>query len=314
MSRRHAVRVKEGLRYASPQGTDLFLDLYIPEPAPAPGDGPEPGGGSEPGGGPGAPPVVLYLHGGGWLTGARGDHAERLVRLAEHGVAVASADYRFAHVAPFPAQLHDVRTAVRWLRREGPAHGLAAGRVGVWGASAGAQLAAHLAVASAGDDPGGDYGHGDGCEDGAVQAMAGYFGAYDVTARSAEAVPNPALPVPEEIRAAVWPAGLPVPPSARLRHALLAGVAEADLGEEHLRALSPVHHVGRGCPPLFLLHGTGDAIVSAQQSRWLAEAARQAGATARVVLLDGANHEDPAFDAHEIVASVAEFFLGHLVC
>ncbi|MEV0084878.1 alpha/beta hydrolase [Saccharopolyspora sp. NPDC050642] len=279
MARHHVVRTRKGLRYASP---DLLLDLYIPDiPAPA------------------GVPVVLYLHGGAWLIGSREDHLDRLVRLAEHGIAVASADYRFANAAAFPAQLHDAQAAVRWLRREGQAHGLATERIGVWGASAGAHIAAHLALAVDGPES-------------SVQAMVGYFGSYDLTARAADARPDPALPVPHEVRTAVWPTGLPHPPSARLRHALLAGVPEAELTEDHFRALSPVTHVHSESPPMMLLHGTGDAITSAQQSRWLAEAVRAAGGQARTLLLDGANHEDPVFDEHETIAAVAEFFTGHL--
>ncbi|MEU7864029.1 amidohydrolase family protein [Nonomuraea sp. NPDC049141] len=146
----------------------------------------------------------------------------------------------------------------------------------------------------------------------AIQAMVGYFGSYDFTARADSARPGPTLPVPEELLKANWPADLPRPPSARLRHALLAGVPESELTKEHLRALSPVTHVHPGSPPMLLLHGTGDAITSAQQSQWLAEAVQAVGGQARTLLLDGANHEDPAFDEHETIAAVADFFTTHL--
>jgi len=279
MTPRHAVRTSTGLRYAAPA---LELDLYLPERQP-------PAGGW---------PVVLYLHGGGWLIGSRKDHPARLVRLAEHEVAVASADYRFTNEAAFPAQLHDARAAVRWLRREGPGHGLAGERIGVWGASAGAHIAAHLALTTAESEA-------------AVQAMAGYFGGYDLTARAETARPDPTLPIPEELRTAVWPADWPYP-SARQLRALLAGVPEAELTEEHLRALSPVTHVHPHSPPMLLLHGTADAITSAQQSEWFAAAVRAAGGQARTVLLDGANHEDPAFDDGPAIAALATFFTTHL--
>ena len=61
--------------------------------------------------------TVLYLHGGGWAVGHRTAFAEeRLVPVARHGVAIASASYRFTDVATYPAQVHDVKGAVRWLR------------------------------------------------------------------------------------------------------------------------------------------------------------------------------------------------------
>ncbi|WP_326596630.1 alpha/beta hydrolase [Streptomyces sp. NBC_01803] len=284
MTTRPAVRVAEDLPYATaPDGTRLALDLYVPprahhtDPAPA----------------------VLYLHGGGWLTGSRTDHRDRLTGLAEHGVAVASADYRFAHRAPFPAQLDDARAAVRWLRRQGAAHGLDPGRIGVWGASAGAHLAAHLALAP---EPPAT----------AVRAMVGYFGTYDLTPAAAHLRPDPGLPLPDELRDAVWPAGLPSPPSARLRQALLAGVPEPRLGYDDLAALSPITRVHPDAPPMLLLHGTGDAVTGAGQSLRLAEAVRAAGGDARTVLIDGANHEDPVFDTHATLAVVAEFLTDRL--
>jgi acetyl esterase/lipase len=67
-----------------------------------------------------SPPVVLYLHGGGWAVGDKADgSSERLEALARHGVAVASANYRLTSAATYPAQIHGVKAAVRWLRANG---------------------------------------------------------------------------------------------------------------------------------------------------------------------------------------------------
>ncbi|MDT0307530.1 alpha/beta hydrolase [Streptomyces sp. DSM 44917] len=280
MSARFAVRLVPDLLYAAPGGTELRLDLHIPLTE-------------------SPPPVVLYLHGGGWLTGSRADHPQRLTRLARHGVAVASADYRFAHRAPFPAQLDDARAALRRLRREGPAHGFDGGRAGVWGASAGAHLAAHLALTPG---PPGT----------AVRAMVGFFGTYDLTSAAAHLRPDPGLPLPAALRDTAWPAGLPDPPATRLRQALLAGVPEAELTEEHLAALSPLTRVHRDAPPMLLLHGTGDAVTAPGQSLRMAEAVRAAGGHAETVLLPGANHEDPAFDTDPALSAVAAFLAGRL--
>ncbi|MFF3494759.1 alpha/beta hydrolase fold domain-containing protein [Streptomyces sp. NPDC002795] len=278
-------RTVKGLRYASTTTGDLHLDLYVPDcPAPA------------------LRPVVLYLHGGGWLTGSRTDHPDRPAGLARRGIAVASADYRFAHEAAYPAQLHDVRQAVRWLRREGPSHGIGNGPIGVWGASAGAHIAALLALTTTDEtDP-----------ESTVQALVGYFGVYDLTARADSIRPDPSRPIPDELLKTQWPAHLPQPPSPRLRQALLAGTNEENLTEDHLRTLSPVTYAHAASPPTLLLHGTGDAVTSPQQSSRFATAIRSAGGTARSLLLDGANHEDPAFEEPEVIGAVAEFFNDNL--
>ena len=80
-------------------------------------------------------PVVLWVHGGAWRSGdkALGAHAPQR-RLLERGWALASVNYRLSSEATFPAQLHDVRAAVRWLRTHAAALGLDAGRMAAWGA------------------------------------------------------------------------------------------------------------------------------------------------------------------------------------
>ena len=97
-------------------------------------------------------PVVVWIHGGAWMFGSRellpaewapGSVAQLLV---DAGIAVASIDYRHAREAPFPAQLHDVKAAIRYLRVFAPQLGLDRDRIGVWGESAGGHLAALSAL------------------------------------------------------------------------------------------------------------------------------------------------------------------------
>ncbi|REF00705.1 alpha/beta hydrolase [Thermomonospora umbrina] len=268
--------VETDLVYARPESAELRLDLHVPE-------------------GADAAPVAVYLHGGGWLTGSRKDAPERLRALTEHGIAVAAIDYRTSDTAKLPAQLDDLAAAVDWLRRHGAAHGLATERIGVLGASAGAHLAALAALTSGG-----------------VQAMVGYFGYYDLTSRAAQAPPDPSLAPPAAVLDTVWPDWVPMPPTLTYLQALLIGVPEDEASDEDLRPASPVAHAAPGAPPMLLLHGTADAVVSPQQSRWLAEAVTDAGGTAELVLIDGANHEDPAFARSDVAATVARFLRAHL--
>ncbi|HZZ55106.1 MAG TPA: alpha/beta hydrolase, partial [Trebonia sp.] len=94
----YEVTVTADLAYADADGQPLLADLYRPATEQA-------------------PPVVLYVHGGGFAVGSRSDGAEgRLAALAAQGVAVLSVDYRLAPAAHFPAQLHDVKGAARSAR------------------------------------------------------------------------------------------------------------------------------------------------------------------------------------------------------
>jgi acetyl esterase/lipase len=77
----------------------LMLDLFLP---------------SQPDGAARQPPLVVWLHGGAWRSGSRKDMP--LGGLVERGYAVASVDYRLSPVARFPAQVHDVKAAIRFLR------------------------------------------------------------------------------------------------------------------------------------------------------------------------------------------------------
>ncbi|MFF0373907.1 alpha/beta hydrolase [Actinoplanes missouriensis] len=114
----------------------LLLDLHLPEPAEVP------------------PPIVVFVHGGGWRRGSRQMFCPTwrdwqpgpFARLVAEGFAVASVDYRLSAEALFPAQLDDVTAAVGWLRAHAGELGVDAGRIVAWGESAGGHLAALLGL------------------------------------------------------------------------------------------------------------------------------------------------------------------------
>jgi acetyl esterase/lipase len=160
-----SVVVEKDVVYARAGGQTLALDIYRPD-ADA------------------SPAVALYLHGGGWAVGDKADRsAERLEALARNGIAVASANYRLTSAATYPAQIHDVKAAVRWLRANGSERGLAVDRLAVWGASAGAYLASMVGL-SAGD-PYLEGTLGDHiAESSAIQAVVSWFGPSDLAQTS----------------------------------------------------------------------------------------------------------------------------------
>ncbi len=115
-------RIHRNVLFASPQGHDLRMDLYVPQT-----DKPA--------------PVVVWIFGGSWKFGSKGFHVA-LRDLTRSGIAVASIEYRMSSTAVYSAQLDDCRSAVQWLRANGSRYGIDPQRIGVSGESAGGHLAA----------------------------------------------------------------------------------------------------------------------------------------------------------------------------
>ncbi|MEU0463826.1 alpha/beta hydrolase [Amycolatopsis sp. NPDC006131] len=262
------------LEYARVGDTSLKLDLYRPE-------RPEPVA------------VVLYLHGGGWQVGDKTDGAkERLAALASHGIAVASANYRFVAEAGYPAQVHDAKAAVRWLRAHGGEYGLRTDRIGAWGASAGAYLASMLGLTAGHEELEGEIGDDLG-QSSAVQAVVHWFGQTDLLANSRRTwlekeILNPPFEGP------------------------LLGLG--DVGEDPARAreASPLYHVHAGAPPFLVVHGDRDRVTPAGESQALHDALVRAGAESTFVLLGGAGHEGAEFDRPDHLRLTAAFLAAHL--
>jgi acetyl esterase/lipase len=262
------------LPYAEVGPHRLCLDLYLPSGrAPA--------------------PVTVYLHGGGWARGDKADYADaRLRALARHGIAVASVQYRLVPAGVFPAQLHDAKGAVRWLRANGAAHGLSTDIIGAWGASAGGYLAAMLGLtagaANLEGDTGGNLDHSS-----AVQAVAAWFAPADLSAVAARS------PLETVITPAVREAGL-------------LGLTAVTDDPERARQASPLNWVSAGAPPFLIEHGDRDRMVPPSESAALHDALVRAGAASTLVTVGGAGHEDPRFDSPGHLALTAAFLTSAL--
>jgi acetyl esterase/lipase len=240
--------VTTDLAYAQPPGhRPLRLDVYA-----AAGDAPR--------------PLVVFVHGGAWtggtkrLTGDFEPYPEALAEVARAGFVVASVEYRLSGEAPFPAAVEDVRAALDWLIAGENRFGIDPRRVGVWGASAGAHLAAFAAL---------------GCDGGAARcprAFVGWYGPYDLAGLFAGA--DPAHP----------------------GHALALAGTRAFLGcaevcaPARLAEASPLALAGPGDPATLLVHGSDDALVRPEQSAALAARLAAAGVPVETVILEGAGH------------------------
>ncbi|MET8094344.1 alpha/beta hydrolase [Micromonospora sp. NPDC005220] len=227
----------------------LTLDLVVPVEAPRPA------------------PVLVWIHGGAWLFGSPKQPPEWLMEAdpftaaIRAGFAVASAQYRLSGEAHFPAQLDDVKAAVRWLRRQGDTVGVDRERIGVWGESAGGHLASMVALT--GDDQ----------DDSRVRAAVCWYAPSNLLTIQSQA--HPAGTIDHDAADS---------PESLLIGAPLAGNPE--LG----RAASPITYVTEQAPPMLLIHGEQDLIVPAGQSEELAAALNAAGAEVELSVVRGADH------------------------
>ncbi|MFB6620492.1 alpha/beta hydrolase fold domain-containing protein [Streptomyces sp. NPDC056367] len=280
------VRRFDGITYATTPGyRPRLLDVQVPA-----GEGPF--------------PAVVWIHGGGWLDGDRRYPpptvpAELLHgAVLEAGLALVSIDYRHSLEAPFPAQLHDVKAAIRYVRRFADALGIDPERIGVWGESAGGHLAALAGLVGPGspDGPALEGTHGVGSGETGVLAVVDWYGVSDLVAAAAH--PMPVMPTEVEF---------PDPYEALLG-------ARVDEHPELARAASPVTYAeGSNPPPFLLVHGTADGLVPYSQSEALAGALTRAGGEVTLRPVEGADHI--FLGSPEIVMIVDEcvaFLAGHL--
>jgi acetyl esterase/lipase len=221
-------------------------------------------------------PLVVIIHGGGWTTGdKRGELASGAIPgFLDLGYAVASINYRLAGEAVFPAQLLDVKAAIRHLRANARAFDVDPDRFAAVGESAGAHLAALLGTTpdvAAFDD----LALGNGGVSSAVQAVVDFYGPANLTTADAQRTLNP---------------GCPTEPDPNI--ALLLGAPPA-ASPELATAASPVSYLHRSqrLPPFFIAHGDADCVVPYQQSVELHDAIEAvAPGRSQLAIVPGSGH------------------------
>lgn len=259
-------RVIRDIDYLSPSSAEK-ADLYLPK---SPTAKPT--------------PAIVVIHGGGWVEGDKRELRELSIcgDLANHGYIVLAINYTLLKEGDpttlWPRNLHECKTAVRWLRANAGAYGIDPERIGVLGESAGGQLATMVALTAPehGLDPAGPYGEFS-CR---VQAGVNFYGLVDF----------------------------------RRRTKTLALLDKSPTEAPELYAQACPFSYGRpGDPPLLIIHGTADSVVRVEQSQDLAAALAQAGAPHELVLVPEGTH---AFDLRpkemDLRPTVFNFFDKHL--
>ncbi len=250
------------LTYAEVGGQPLKLDLYLPTTGVAPR------------------PLLVWIHGGGWSGGSRFPAPAHALQMRERGFSVASISYRLSgqsalwggEPVSFPAQIHDAKAAIRWLRAHAEEYSIDPNRVAVWGSSAGGHLAALVGTSGNDSELEGNVGV-DGAQSSAVQVAVDYYGPIDLFEM------NPDITTP--------PGNIIDHDAANSPESRLIGYSQPGQGIGVLRAninnpaapfpelvikvvqANPQTWADADDPPFMIVHGTADTSVPYAQSQRL---------------------------------------------
>lgn len=246
-------------------------------------------------------PVVIWVHGGGWQSGSRylAPGSPTLALLAQ-GIAVVSVGYRLSGEALWPAQIHDVKAGLRWVRANAASYGLDKNRIGAWGGSAGGHLVAMLGTSN-GVAAMTDLTLGNPSMAENVKAVTDWFG------------PIAFLSMDAQLLASGCPLYGGIGHASRFSPAsLLLGAAIPQV-PARVQSANPSQYATVDDARFLIMHGTADCAVPYQQSQGLAgrlNAVRPGSATLQLV--PGATHGPINFSTPATISQVTSFFRSTL--
>lgn len=270
-----AVSMKKDIVYGRAGGIDLLLNLAKPETE--------------------SPlPALLYVHGGGWQLGNKDESDPLVLLFASYGYAVASVGYRLTPDHKWPAQIEDVKCAVRYLRANAEELGIDPQRIGAVGESAGGHLVLMLGLMDGNgplDQAGGNAGPSS-----KVNAVVNLFGVTEFASWS-----------PPPLGMANIEGGF-----KKSLDALMTDMfGTADRSSAVMKQASPVSHIDAGDPPVLTIHGEIDPIVPVNQAQILHEALKKAGVDTTLVVVEKVEHGWQGEKQIESLRLVREFFDKH---
>ena len=269
------VTVHENIPYGSVNGVQLLLDTY--EPAERSDHGTNQSTNR-------ARAAIILIHGGGWTSFDKSTMRGMANFLAREGFVAFSVDYRLFHDGEnrWPAQLDDVQRAVRWVRANAAKYGVDPERIGAFGHSAGAQLAALLGMEDTRDNSDASLAN----YSSRVEAVVDVSGPTDFTTNR-----NPDA------------------------DAFLTSFLGGDYSQDATawREASPAFHVAKSDTPFLIVHGTQDQNVPIAQAQELYDKLQALGALPEFIKVeDGHTFQTPEAK-HELALATLTFFRHHLV-
>ena len=258
------------LDYAGQDNPRQKLDLYLPE---KPTEKPL--------------PLIIYIHGGGWEGGDKSDTALLFELIKSGGYGGASIGYRFTQEQKWPAQIHDVKAALRWLKAHAKDHGIDADKIGLTGISAGGHLVSLLGT----------------CGD--VKELDGTVGTVGELPKIA-CVANFCGPANFLTFPGKGSIIDPEKPGTAL-FKLFGGPMSQHLVEA--KAASPVTYVSKDDPPFLQIHGTADTLVPYAQAQEFDAALEKVGVSSTLLTGEDAPH---VFFSADLLNKMRVFFDKHL--
>lgn len=264
------VEAHQDIDYAKTDNPSQHLDLYLPKKPSS--DKPL--------------PVVVFIHGGGWQNGDKRGGYRQIANLIESGeYAGVSIGYRLSSEAIWPAQIHDCKAAIRWLRANAKKYNLDPDKIGVTGTSAGGHLVAMLGTS------------------GGVSELEGTVGPHKDVSSIVTCVVDQFGPT-ELLTMGGWHDNADSPESR-----LVGGAIKEK--KEAARNASPITYVSKDDPPFLFIHGTDDPAVPYDQSKRLHAALEKVEVESLLIPVTGGGHGN--FGNPEVQERMKQFFDKHLL-
>ena len=259
------VEAKLDVSYAATDNPRQRLDLFLPEKR-------EPGK---------KLPVLVFVHGGAWLAGDKTQGRGQIMPFVREGkCAGVSVGYRLSPEEKWPAQIHDCKAALRWIKAHAEEYHLDPDKIVVWGSSAGGHLVAMLGTSAGVPEMDGKIGpHTD--KDTKVAGVIDFFGPTDVSKMDAQRLPNGQKH-----------------DSADSPESKLLG-APVQTVPDKVKSANPLTYVDPTDPPFLMVHGDKDPLVPHGQSEILQAELRQAKVKEELYTVAGGGHggfRDPVVD------------------
>jgi acetyl esterase/lipase len=229
------------------------------------------------------PNLIVWVHGGAWHSGSKENPP---LGLLPYGFALASIDFHASTEKPFPANVHDIKAAIRFLRANAKKYGYKADKIIIWGASSGGHLAALIATTNNNAILEGNLGNYPEISS-SVQACLDFYGPTNFLTILNQSTPH----------------GLNVRLPAL---AILLG-KPLEQSTEMAKLASPFYQVDATDPPIFIVHGEQDNQVPINQSIELLSAYKNLNLKAQIEFVPNAGHTDPIYYKKEMMEKVNRF-------